>query len=67
MPWGKPAIIHARSWPVFVKDKWFYGSGDNEQSFNIPGKVVMERAGLTILGRDRQGNWKNEPGVIKLH
>ena len=66
MPWGQPAIIHARSWPVFVKDKSFYQAEITNKFDNIPVQVVLERAGLTILGRDRQGNWKNEPGVIKF-
>jgi hypothetical protein len=66
MPWGQPAIIHARSWPVFVKDKSFYQAEITNSFDKIPVHVVLERSGLTILGRDRHGNWKNEPGVIKF-
>src|SRR5690606_28516135 len=29
-------------------------------------QVILERLGLTIYGRDRQGNWKEDPDLVKL-
>jgi hypothetical protein len=66
LPWGQPPVIHARYWPVFVKDKSFYQAEITSKFDGDPVRVILERSGLTILGRDRQGNWKNEPGTIKF-
>lgn len=66
IPWGQPSVIHARHWPVFVQDKSFLQAEITNKFDKAPVHVILERSGLTILGRDRQGNWKNEPGIVKF-
>lgn len=64
--WGQPSVIHARDWPVFPQGTNFFQMDMGRYFDNEPVRVVLERTGLSILGRDRQGNWKVDQGVIKF-
>jgi hypothetical protein len=64
--WGQPSVIHARDWPVFAKGNRFFQADFGRYFDKEPVRVVLERTGLSILGRDRQGNWKVNAGVIKF-
>jgi len=64
--WGQPPLIHAKNWPVFVKGTSFYQAEITGKFDKTPVRVIVERTGLTILGRDRQGNWKVDAGIIKF-
>lgn len=64
--WSQPVVAHAKDWPVFILENRFFqadfgGSFDRE-----PVRVILERTGLSIFGRDRQGNWKADPTMIKF-
>jgi len=64
--WGQPSLIHAREWPVFTKELQFFQADIGSKFYNEAVHAVLERTGLSVLGRDRFGNWKVNPGVIKF-
>jgi hypothetical protein len=64
--WGQPAVIHARDYPVFPQGNIFYQADFGTNFDKEPVRVLLERTGLALLGRDRQGNWKINQGVIKF-
>jgi hypothetical protein len=66
-PWGGGSLRDIKPLPVFAQGFDFYvvDSGDTFVD-NKPIAVLLERLGLTIYGRDRQGNWKEDPDVSKL-
>jgi hypothetical protein len=64
--WGQAPLIHARDYPMLITDNIFF-QGDVGGTFDRePVEVILERIGLTLLGRDRQGNWKVDPSKIKF-
>lgn len=66
-PWGGASLKEIKALPVFALGSSFY-QVDSANLFanDTPVKVVLERLGLTVYGRDRQGNWKEDPDVMKL-
>jgi hypothetical protein len=69
-PWGGSTLRDIKPLPVFSYEFDFY-QVDSADTFIKDGElqgipVVLERLGLTIYGRDRQGNWKEDPDIIKL-
>lgn len=69
-PWGGSTLRDIKPLPVFAYDFDFY-QVDSADTFITPNgwegiPVVLERLGLTIYGRDRQGNWKEDPDIVKL-
>jgi hypothetical protein len=64
--WGQSPLIHGRDYPMLITDNIFF-QGDVTGTFDRePVEVVLERIGLTLMGRDRQGNWKVDPSKIKF-
>jgi hypothetical protein len=69
-PWGGSTLRDIKPLPVFAYEFDFY-QADSADTFITPQgvqgiPVVLERLGLTIYGRDRQGQWKEDPDVVKL-
>lgn len=64
-PWGAADFIYADNKPVMIIGNEFYQADRDlrfgEESLN----VVISRTGLTIMGRDRFGNWKSDPSSMK--
>lgn len=64
--WSQPKVAHARDWPVFVLDRRLYQADFGTNFDSEPVKVILERTGLSLIGRDRQGNWKADATVVKF-
>lgn len=69
-PWGGSTLRDIKPLPVFAYEFDFY-QADSADTFITPQgiqgiPVVLERLGLTIYGRDRQGQWKEDPDLVKL-
>ena len=63
--WNDADAIYSEAKPVMTVGTSFF-QADNGVSFGgQPIKVSLTRTALTILGRDRSGNRKVDPGIIK--
>lgn len=64
-PWGAADFVYADNKPVMIIGNEFYQADRDlrfgEESLN----VSLVRTGLTIMGRDRFGNWKSDPTTMK--
>lgn len=63
--WGTAAAVFSKSRPLQLIGTDFYAADEGEdfQGSAIP--VVLSREGLTVFGRDQEGNPKADPTVIK--
>lgn len=64
-PWGGATLRDLKSVPIFAKGFDFFQTEMAEDFHGKPIDVVLERLGLTLYGRDRAGNWKEDPDLIK--
>ncbi len=64
-PWGQADFMYSAAKPVMLVGAQFFESDTGILTGDQPIHVVLTRTGLTILGRDRFGNWKSDPGIIK--
>jgi len=64
-PWGSADFIYAQAKPVMIIGNEFYQADSDLRFGEISLKVVLSRTGLTILGRDRFGQWKSDPSSMK--
>lgn len=65
-PWGGSTLKSLKPLPVFSKGFDFIQAELSETFIDgTPITVVLERLGLTLYGRDRQGNWKEDAELVK--
>ncbi len=65
-PWGSADFVYADNKPLMIIGNAFF-QADNGQKFDEESlRVVLSRSGLTIMGRDRFGNWKSDPSTMKI-
>lgn len=63
--WGDADFIYSEAKPVMILGNAF-AQVDNGTNFgDTPVQVTLTRTGLAITGRDRFGEWKVDPSVIK--
>ena len=67
--WGDAAAIFSKSKPVQIIGNNFYVVDEGIDFAGAPVSteisVVLSRDGLTVFGKDQQGNPKNDPTMIK--
>jgi hypothetical protein len=64
--WDRADAVYSESRPVMIVGTEFFQA---DQGVNFGGEgiqVVLGRTGLTIVGRDRLGQWEINPTVIKF-
>jgi hypothetical protein len=60
--WGVAEYAYSKHMPVFIKDNTFFQVDVGSNFGADPIEIMLVRTGLTITGKDRQGNWKIDPG-----
>ncbi len=63
--WGEAQFAYSQAIPVMLIGNTFNLANDDETADGDPVQVTLVRTGLTIFGRDRAGNPKEDPGLIK--
>jgi hypothetical protein len=63
--WGAADFIYSQSKPVMLIGNEFYQADAGLRFGETSLRVVMSRTGLTIIGRDRFGQWKSDPSSMK--
>lgn len=66
IPWGGSNLRDLRRFPIMLKGTEFYQAEKGNDFHGKPITVLLERLGLTIYGRDRQGQWKEDPDLWKI-
>jgi hypothetical protein len=65
LPWGAADFVYADDKPVMIIGNEFYQADRDLRFGETALRVVLMRSGLTIMGRDRFGNWKADPTTTK--
>lgn len=63
--WGQADFVYAEDKPVMLVESEFFQVDEGERFGDTQVDVVLTRTGLTIAGRDRQGQWKIDPTLVK--
>lgn len=63
--WNDADAIYSESKPIMVQGTKFFQADNGLDFGGQPIRVSLTRTALTVLGRDRSGNWKVDPGIIK--
>ena len=63
--WDTAQYIHSESRPVMLVGNTFQQVDAGTTFGDVPVSVMLTRTGLSVVGRDRFGNWKVDPTVIK--
>lgn len=64
-PWGSADFVYADNKPVMLIGNEFYQADRALRFGETSLNVSLIRSGLTIMGRDRFGNWKSDPSTMK--
>lgn len=64
-PWGAADFAYAANKPVMIIGNEFFQADRDLRFGEISLRAVLMRSGLTIMGRDRFGNWKSDPRSMK--
>jgi hypothetical protein len=64
-PWGAADFVYADNKPVMIIGNEFFQADRDLRFAELPLNVRLMRSGLTIMGRDRFGNWKSDPSTMK--
>lgn len=64
-PWGSADFVYGDNKPVMIIGNEFYQADRDLRFGETPLRVVLMRSGLTIMGKDRFGNWKSDPTTTK--
>ena len=64
--WDAADIIYSEARPVMIVGNEFYQADNGINFGGSPIRVQLGRTALTIFGRDRQGQWKASPNIIKM-
>lgn len=64
-PWGEADFVYGANKPIMLFGNEFLQADSGLRFGELPLRVVLMRSGLTIMGRDRFGNWKSDPRSTK--
>lgn len=64
--WGGVELVHGEARPILVSGTRFFRADTTNLFDTEPVQVIVERTGLTVFGRDREGQPKSDPMLIKL-
>lgn len=63
--WSDASAIFSKAKPLQIIGNNFYVADEGPDFGGTAIPVVVSREGLTVYGRDQEGNYKNDPTVIK--